>query len=64
VRGYLPLTAGLTRKRRVSEAPVLARLQLTSLIDIFTVLLLFLLKSLVVGGAAVTPFPGVSLPPS
>jgi biopolymer transport protein ExbD len=43
---------------------VLARLQLTSLIDIFTVLLLFLLKSLVVGGAVVSPFPGVNLPPS
>jgi biopolymer transport protein ExbD len=61
---YLAATALRERKRRGKEAPVVAHLQLTSLIDIFTVLLLFLLKSLVVGGAAVTPFPGVSLPPS
>jgi len=64
MRGYLPMTMALARKRRSNDGPVLARLQLTSLIDIFTVLLLFLLKSIVVGGAAVTPFPGVTLPPS
>jgi len=64
VRGYLPMTAAMARKRRSSEGPVLARLQLTSLIDIFTVLLLFLLKSVVVGGTVVTPYPGVALPPS
>ena len=64
MRRYLTTTALRERKRRSSEAPVIARLQLTSLIDIFTVLLLFLLKSLVVGGAVVSPFPGVSLPPS
>ena len=64
MRGYLATTARRERKRRSTEGPVLARLQLTSLIDIFTVLLLFLLKSLVVGGAVVSPFPGVSLPPS
>ena len=61
---YLSTTARRERRRRSSESPVIARLQLTSLIDIFTVLLLFLLKSLVVGGAVVSPFPGVALPPS
>ena len=64
MRGYLPTTMALARKRRSTEGPVLARLQLTSLIDIFTVLLLFLLKSVVVGGTVVSPFPGVTLPPS
>ena len=64
MRGYLAQTAMRERKRRSSEGAVVARLQLTSLIDIFTVLLLFLLKSLVVGGAVVSPFPGVNLPPS
>src|SRR5262249_59404422 len=64
VRGYLPMTAALARKRRSGEQAVVARLQLTSLIDIFTVLLLFLLKSVVVGGTVVTPWPGVKLPPS
>ena len=64
MRRYLTVTGMRERKRRSTEAPVIARLQLTSLIDIFTVLLLFLLKSLVVGGAVVSPFPGVSLPPS
>jgi biopolymer transport protein ExbD len=54
----------MNRRRRSSEEAIAARLQLTSLIDIFTVLLLFLLKSLVVGGAVVTPFPGFTLPPS
>ena len=64
MRGYLVGTAIRERKRRGSEQAAVARLQLTSLIDIFTVLLLFLLKSLVVGGAVVSPFPGVTLPPS
>jgi biopolymer transport protein ExbD len=64
MRGFLVGTAVRERKRRSSEQAVVARLQLTSLIDIFTVLLLFLLKSLVVGGAVVSPFPGVALPPS
>lgn len=62
--GYLAATALRERKRRKKEQPIVATLQLTSLIDIFTVLLLFLLKSLVVGGAVVSPFPGVTLPPS
>lgn len=64
MRGFLVSTTMRERKRRSSEQKAVARLQLTSLIDIFTVLLLFLLKSLVVGGAVVSPFPGVSLPPS
>jgi biopolymer transport protein ExbD len=64
MRGYLTQTAMRARARRSNEQAVVARLQLTSLIDIFTVLLLFLLQNLVVGGAAVSPFPGVTLPPS
>lgn len=64
MRGYLPMTAAQARQRRGTEQGVVARLQLTSLIDIFTVLLLFLLKSVVVGGTVVTPWPGVKLPPS
>ena len=64
MRGHLPHTAALARRRKSGEEAVVARLQLTSLIDIFTVLLLFLLKSLVVGGSVVTPFPGIDLPPS
>ena len=64
MRGYLAKTAIRERRRQAAGEAVVAKLQLTSLIDIFTVLLLFLLKSLVVGGAVVTPFPGVKLPPS
>ena len=64
MRGYLANATMRERKRRTTETAEVAKLQLTSLIDIFTVLLLFLLKSLVVGGAVVTPFPGVKLPPS
>ncbi len=64
MRGYLPHTSAMARRRRAGAAVVVGRLQLTSLIDIFTVLLLFLLKGLVVGGSVVTPFPGVALPPS
>ena len=37
---------------------------LTSLMDILTVLVLFLLKSFVMEGEAVTPVPGVALPES
>lgn len=40
------------------------RLKLTSMMDILTVLLLFLLKSFVVEGEAMTPVPGVDLPES
>ncbi len=64
MRGYLAHSALRERKRHTVEHAEVAKLQLTSLIDIFVVLLLFLLKSLVVGGAVVTPFPGVTLPPS
>jgi biopolymer transport protein ExbD len=64
VRGYLAHAALRERKRHAVEHAEVAKLQLTSLIDIFTVLLLFLLKSIVVGGTAVTPFPGVTLPSS
>ena len=37
---------------------------LTSLMDILTVLVLFLLKSFVMEGEAITPVPGVALPES
>lgn len=37
---------------------------LTSLMDILTVLVLFLLKSFVIEGEVITPVPGVSLPES
>lgn len=39
-------------------------LQMTSMMDILTVLLLFLLKSFVVEGEVITPVPGVDLPES
>ncbi len=39
-------------------------LRLTSMMDILTVLLLFLLKSFVVEGEVITPLPGVDLPES
>ena len=39
-------------------------LRLTSMMDILTVLLLFLLKSFVVEGEVITPAPGVDLPQS
>lgn len=39
-------------------------LRMTSMMDILTVLLLFLLKSFVVDGEVVTPVPGVELPKS
>ena len=64
MRGYLAHATLRERRRQASGEAVVAKLQLTSLIDIFVVLLLFLLKSLVVGGAVVTPFPGVTLPSS
>ncbi len=55
------------RRNRRARKPVNRRaapLRLTSLMDILTVLLLFLLKSFVVGGEVVTPVPGVDLPES
>jgi biopolymer transport protein ExbD len=41
-----------------------APLQLTSMMDILTTLLLFLLKSFVAEGEVITPAPGVTLPES
>ena len=52
------------RHRRISIRRGYAPLRLTSMMDILTVLLLFLLKSFVVEGAAMTPIPGVNLPES
>jgi biopolymer transport protein ExbD len=40
------------------------QLRMTSMMDILTVLLLFLLKSFVVDGEVITPVPGVDLPES
>lgn len=53
------------RNRRRRRRPVVTTpLRLTSMMDILTVLLLFLLKSFVVEGEVITPAPGVSLPNS
>ncbi len=50
------------RKRRNIGKP--QKLRITSMMDILTVLLLFLLKSFVAEGEVVTPVPGVELPVS
>lgn len=50
-------------KRRARLRPANS-LILTSLMDILTVLVLFLLKSFVIEGEVVTPVPGVALPES
>ncbi len=52
------------RNRRIKIRSVHSPLRLTSMMDILTVLLLFLLKSFVVEGEALTPVPGVNLPES
>ena len=52
------------KNRRIKIRSVHTPLRLTSMMDILTVLLLFLLKSFVVEGEAITPVPGVSLPES
>lgn len=52
------------RNRRIRIKNVHAPLRLTSMMDILTVLLLFLLKSFVVDGGVITPVPGVELPES
>ncbi len=52
---------GFSRLRRENRKAVL---RMTSMMDIFTSLLLFLLKSFVVDGEALTPVPGVDLPAS
>lgn len=54
-------------KRKKRGIPIRSKhtpLRLTSMMDILTVLLLFLLKSFVVEGEAMTPIPGVDLPES
>jgi len=55
------------RRRRTTRKSVRAAqtpLRLTSMMDILTVLLLFLLKSFVIEGEVITPVPGVNLPES
>ena len=52
------------KHRRIKIRSVHTPLRLTSMMDILTVLLLFLLKSFVVEGEAITPVPGVNLPES
>ncbi len=52
------------RNRRIKIRNVHTPLRLTSMMDILTVLLLFLLKSFVVDGGLITPIPGVDLPES
>ncbi len=56
----------MRRKRSRSHRPRRSKagLRMTSMMDILTVLLLFLLKSFVVDGDALTPVPGVNLPES
>ena len=52
------------RSRRLRPRTVHSPLRLTSMMDILTTLLLFLLKSFVVEGEVITPVPGVNLPES
>ena len=52
----------MRRTRRKVQQP--GQLRITSMMDILTVLLLFLLKSFVAEGEVVTPAPGVTLPQS
>lgn len=52
------------RNRRIGVRSRQTPLRLTSMMDILTVLLLFLLKSFVVEGEVITPIPGVDLPES
>lgn len=51
-------------RRRIKIRNRHTPLRLTSMMDILTVLLLFLLKSFVVEGEVITPVPGVELPQS
>jgi len=51
-------------RRAVSALRKPAQLRMTSMMDILTVLLLFLLKSFVVDGESMTPPAGVNLPES
>ena len=52
------------RHRFIRIRSVHTPLRLTSMMDILTVLLLFLLKSFVVEGGVIAPVPGVELPES
>ncbi len=52
------------RRKKSSHGRQPSPLPLTSMMDILTVLLLFLLKSFVVEGEVITPVPGVDLPES
>ena len=52
------------RHRALAGLNTTGELRLTSMMDILTVLLLFLLKSFVVGGEDVIPPPGLELPKS
>lgn len=54
----------LRNRRRRRKSAIAAPLQLTSMMDILTTLLLFLLKSFVAEGEVITPAPGVKLPES
>ncbi len=55
-------TRSLIKSKVVSVAP--ARLQLTSLVDMMVILVVFLLKSFSVEGQLVTPAAGLELPTS
>ena len=52
------------RRKKSGHGRQPSPLPLTSMMDILTVLLLFLLKSFVVEGEVITPVPGVDLPES
>ncbi len=52
------------RDKRVNPRRAQGQISMTSLMDILTTLLLFVLKSFVLEGEAVTPVPGVTLPQS
>ena len=52
------------RRRQKKKGAMPTPLRLTSMMDILTVLLLFLLKSFVVEGEVIMPAPGVDLPES
>jgi biopolymer transport protein ExbD len=57
----------MARRRNASrrrKKALVATLKITSMMDILTVLLLFLLKSFVADGEIVSPSPGVELPTS
>lgn len=51
-------------KRRVNGGSTQAPIPMTSLMDILTCLLLFVLKSVVLEGEVISPVPGLSLPES